>query len=447
MSESAASAAPITIDVWLADHPIPHFLDPVVAAAESFNRAHPGYEVRLREINFRELPREVVRAVEEGNPPDLAEFYFTSTQLALDTRDKSGQPLFTPVQRAIGGRGKILGEPVVIDDIVPAVRDYYSQDGELVSMPTLASTAVVFANQDILNRAGVEELPRTWSELEVACAAVAELPDGPGNGIAWPVHGWMFQMELAAQGGLLVDNDNGRAGRAGRVTLHSPEILDYVRWWQRLHDSGHYGFDGDLGNWFEAMQAFQRQEVAFLVGSSAVGPLLSEWAAEAGFRMTTGPLPNNEAAPYAGRLLGGQSLFLAAGLAKEKEDGALAFLQHLLNPTHAGERLRGGSVPVTVQAYEQSAADGWFDQNPHARTAVEQVTSSDGTPAARGALVGDLSGIQDAMTKAMHDVLTLRVDPVARFRAATDEAQALLDRYNEACLGARPVTPDALDVG
>jgi sn-glycerol 3-phosphate transport system substrate-binding protein len=449
VSDSAASTEPIIINVWLSNHPIPHFLDPVADAAESFNRAHPEYQIRIRAIDFRELPREVVRAVEQGNPPDLAEYYFTATQLALDTRAKSGQPLFTPVQRAIGDRTKILGEPVVIEDLVPAVRHYYSQGDELVSMPIMVSTAILFANQDMLNRAGVERVPRTWHELEAACAAVTQLPDGPANGIAWPNHGWMFQMELAAQGGLLGDNDNGRTGRATRVSLDSPEILNYVRWWQRMHDSGHYLYTGEVEDWLAAMDAFHRQEIAFVVGSSAVGRLIAEMAAQAGFELTTGHLPHNAELPYAGRLLGGQSLFLAAGLPQEKEDGALAFLQHLLNPYNAVRRQKAhiGSLPVTVPAREQVAAEGWFDQHPYDLTAAEQVAASNRTPAARGAVIGDLKGIQDALTAAMHDVLTSGADPVTRFHAATDEAQALLDRYNATCLGDPPVTPDALETG
>jgi sn-glycerol 3-phosphate transport system substrate-binding protein len=438
---------PVTIDVWLAGHPIPHFHDTVTEAAESFARAHPGYEIRLREVNFRELPGEVARAAEEGRPPDLVEYYFTATQLALDTRAADGRPLFTPLQDAIGDRTKILGEPVVIDDVVPAVRDYYSQGGRLVSMPTVVSTAVLFANQDMLTRAGVERMPTTWQELEAACVAVSRLPAAPANGVAWPNHGWMFQMEVAAQGGLLGDHDNGRSGRATRVSLNSPEMLNYVRWWRQMHASGHYLYTGTLRDWLAIMEAFQRQEVAFVVSSSAVGMLLSDMAAKAGFGLTTGHLPHNGDRPRAGSLLGGQSMFLTAGLPKEKEDGALAFTQHLLNPHYAVRRQYTGSLPVTVQAQRQLAAEGWFDQHPYYRVAAEQVAASDGTPAAAGAVIGDLSGIQDAVTAAMHDVLTVQADPAARFLAATQEAQARLDRYNASCLGDPPSTPEALEAG
>lgn len=449
MPDPAAAAEPVVIDVWLSDHPIPHYLDPVADAAESFNRAHPGYQVRIRQIFFHDLPREVAHAAAEGNPPDLAEYYFTATQVARDTRAADGRPLFTSVQRAIGDRTKILGEPVVVDDVVPAVRDYYSRGDDLVSMPTLLSTAILFANQDMLDRAGVERVPGTWQELEAACAALARMPDGPANGIAWPNHGWMCQMEVAGQGGLLFDNDNGRSGRATRIDLHSPEMLAYVGWWQRMHERGHYVYTGEPRDWLAGMEAFHRGDVAFVVSSSAVGRMLVDMAADAGFRLTTGHLPRNADRPFAGRLLGGQSMFLTAGLPQEKQDGALAFLQHLLNPHNATTRgkVPFGTLPVTLTAHERLTADGWYDENPHARTAIEQVLSSNRTPAASGAMAGDLKGIQDAITDAITDILTSGADPATRLRAATAEAQAMLDRYTAACLGDPPVTPDALTAG
>lgn len=166
--------------------PLPGFLDPVAAAAESFNRAHPEYEVRTRDIFFGDVPREVVRAVEQGNPPDLVDYYFSGTQLARNTRGPDGQPLFTSVQRAIGDRTEIPGEPVVVDDIVPAVRDYYSEGDDLVSMPALTSTVIMFANQDLLTRAGVRRTPTTWAELEAAFAAVAHCRTGRPRGSPGP---------------------------------------------------------------------------------------------------------------------------------------------------------------------------------------------------------------------------------------------------------------------
>ncbi|AUI64768.1 sugar ABC transporter substrate-binding protein [Amycolatopsis sp. BJA-103] len=428
------------------EYEVPGWGDPLVHAAESFNRTHPEYLVRIRKIDFREMPKAVADAVARGNPPDVVEYVYTATQVALDTRARNGDSLFVPVQRAVGDRTKILGEPVVIQDLVPAARDYWSRGGELVSMPTWVTANILYANKAVLERAGVERMPATWQELTAACAAIAKLPDGPAHGVSWPNYGWLFHTEIVGQGGLLSNRDNGRSGRSTRVFLDSPEILNYVQWWKSMHESGYYYYTGERNDYFGGMEAFARQEVAFVVTSSAVGHDMTTIAAEAGIELMADRLPRFNEQPYTGGPFGGQSFFLTDGLPKEKEDGALAFLQHQLNPQHAIARMHDRSLPLTLPAYEQVVADHRVEPYPGFRVATEQVASSNRTPATAGPLLGDLNGINGVITVAMDDVLLRGAEPTSRFRAATEEAQRLLDRHNAAAFAYPPVTPDALTI-
>lgn len=445
---------PTDIDVWIAASPgnaLPGVGDPLVNAAESFNRAHPGYQVRVRKVEAHLMPETVAEAVAEGNPPDVAEYMYSSAQTALDTRAHNGEPLFVPVQRAIAGRSKILGERVVVDDLVPAVREYYTVGGELVGIPSFVATNILFANKTMLSAAGIERMPVTWDDLAAACAAVAELPDGPGHGVSWPNYGWVFHQEIAGQRALLVNNGNGRSGRATRVVLDSPEMLAYVRWWQRMHEDGHYLPTEEL-HYFTAMQAFERKEIAFVVSSSAIGRMIGDMAAGAGFELTAGQLPRPIEDCSTGGPVAGQALYLARGLPQEKEDGALAFLQHQLNTAHAVARMHDPanpmtSHPITLPAYQRSTADDWAEPYPGYRAAVEQVVTAERTPAGAGPVVGNLSGINEAITEAMADVLLNGADPVTRFRAATEQAQDVLDRYNAAALAYPPRTPADLRAG
>lgn len=445
---------PTDIDVWIAaspGHALPGVGDPLVNAAESFNRAHPGYQVRVRKIEAHLMPETVAEAAVRGNPPDIAEYMYSSTQTALDTRANTGDPLFVPIERAIGGRSKVLGERVVVEDLVPVIRDYYTVGGELVAIPSFVATNILFANKTMLSAAGIERMPVTWQDLTAACVAIAELPDGPGHGVSWPNYGWVFHQELAGQRALLVNNGNGRSGRATRVFLDSPEMLNYVRWWKQMLEDGHYLPTEEL-HYFTAMQAFERQEIAFVVSSSAIGRMMSDMAAEAGFELTAGQLPRPVEDCSTGGTVAGQALFLTRGLPKEKEDGALAFLQHQLNVSHAVVRMHDPanpmtSHPITLAAYQRATAQDWVDPYPGYGAAVAQVTTAERTPAAAGPVVGNLSGINTAITEAMVDVLLNGAEPAARFRAATEQAQEVLDRYNAAALAYPPTTPADLRAG
>ncbi|WP_412543666.1 extracellular solute-binding protein [Longispora sp. K20-0274] len=421
----------IVIDVLLADHPFPHFLDPLRKRAVEFGKAHPEYHVDIRGYQYWEQRQESNLSVGRGSRPDLVDYFFTSTQVARDAVSADGRPLFTSVEKAVGGRSEILGEPVVLGDLATAARSYYSYGGELISLPFSTSTALLYANTALLEAAGVPRLPRTWDELESACRAVTGLAGGPAHGVTWANDGWFFQHAVAEQGGLLTDHDNGRSGRATTVDLSSDAMLSWVDWWRRLHADGLFLHTGPPSDWVGTMTAFLEGSVAFTFNSSVMAEKIVQAGANAGFPVAVGRLPYNGAVPYAGDAIGGDSLWLADGLDEATQDGALAFLQYMLRPEHAAEWHRAsGFIPVTGASYDLLDADGWFDVRPHQRVANAQLDAGDGSPAGLGALLGDFAGVEEEMTRAMTDVLEEGADPEKRFARATAGAQRRLDDYN-----------------
>jgi sn-glycerol 3-phosphate transport system substrate-binding protein len=435
------------IRVWLAEHPFPDYLAVPRRAAKEFESIHPEYRIELSGYDFQQLPAKVAEAAGQGAAPEIAEYYYTATQLARDTRRPDGRPLFTSVERAVGGRGEVLGEPVVLDDIVPAARDYYTYGNDLTSLPATITTTLLFVNKTLLRAAGVAGVPGTWGEVEAACDVLAASPHGPPHGITWPNHGWLFQQALAEQGGLLADNDNGRTARATAVDLASEPLMNYVRWWKRLHEKGHYLYSGRPWDWSATLDAFMTGQVAFMLTSSVVADSLLEEGLREGFELGVSQLPRSGLARYAGHMVSGQSLWLADGLDQARQDGALAFMQYLMNPRNAAEwHKANGFLPATASSFGLLADEGWFDAKPHQRVAGDQLQQSDRSAAALGALLGDFAGIQYAMTRAMDDVLVHDADPDARFSQATREAQQLLDAYNADCAGPAARGPASLAV-
>jgi sn-glycerol 3-phosphate transport system substrate-binding protein len=437
----------VVIKASFCDYLYPGYMDPLFKRAEEFGARHPGYRVEVSGHDFRTMPQVVAEAAARGEAPDIAGYFYTSTQFARDTRDAAGAPLFTSVEREVAGRMEILGERVVLDDIVPAARNYFGYGRELVSVPLTASTVVLLANAELLEKAGVASLPRTWGELEAACVAVAESTGGAVKGATWPNHGWLFQEAVGQQGGLLVDHDNGRSGRAEKAHLTSPELMAYVKWWQRLHADGHYLYTGKTGDWMGSFDAFVEQRAAFLITTSVEVDRATSTARDAGFTTVAGSLPHNENAPHAGTSIGGDSLWLAAGLSQAKKDCALAFIQFLLRPENAATWHRAnGRIPLTRPAITLLESEGWFTEHPNARVATEQLDQADGSPAALGMLAGAFASIQYGTTEAMHDVLVEGADPDARFERADVEAQENLTEYNADCTGTGARTPRNLTV-
>ncbi|GGZ48875.1 ABC transporter substrate-binding protein [Streptomyces inusitatus] len=437
-----------TVDVWLAEYPFPGYLDTRKKLAEEFNAKHPGYRVKIKAFPYTQLPLEVSKAAAQGRAPAVANYYYSTTQLARDARNKAGKPLFTSVEKAIAGRSTILGEPVVTDDLLPALRAYYSESGDLRSMPLTAMTSLMYGNKKILDAAGVDSFPRTWRELERACKKVAKLADGPKNCVTWPNHSWFFQQAAAQQGGLLTDRAGGRDGRATQVELNSPEVLSYASWWEKLHRKGAYLYTGQPGDWGGNFEAFNQQNVAFVLDSANMGGMLAQEGEKAGYKVEAGPVPHNGRTPKTGNLTSGDSLWLKSGLDRRTRDGALAFMQFLNSTANGAEWHKNTQyLPMTESSAELLDEQGWFEQNPAPEVALEQIRATKDEPGALGPVLGGFTGVENELTKAMHDVLKDGARPAKRFGLADAEGQKILDDYNTRCVGAGPVAPDCLVVG
>lgn len=427
------------ISVWLSDpasYKMADQPDLAVTAAREFNEKHPEYLVEIKPHDFRTMPGIVAQAAEQGAAPDIAEFHFTLTRTMMDALGSDGAPLFAPIDQAIAGRTDILGEPVVLDTMLPSALEYYRYAGGLTSIPRTASTLVLYANMTILNRAGITEPPRTWREVEAACEAVAALSDGPSHRIAWPNCYWFFLQSVGQQGGLIADHDNGRSARPEKVDLASAEMMAYVEWWQRLHQNGHYLYTGIPVDFPGCFEAFENQDVALLITSSVDATHLMQRGERRGFTVEASRMPYNDEARFAGNHLGGFSLWLASGLSKEKQDGALAFIQYLNNPHNAAEWAKlHWRIPFTKPSIDVLAAEDWFVHNPNHQPASDQAEATDCSPASFGPLMGDHAAIVGKLTSAMHDVLVDNVEPIARFASASEEAQQILEAYNSYCDG------------
>ncbi|MEA3501672.1 MAG: extracellular solute-binding protein, partial [Actinomycetota bacterium] len=335
----ATTAAPtdkIDIDFWVAFSD--YRFDYSEEKAAAFNEKHPEYNVRVTSFaSYNDVFDAAVLAVDSGEPPGLIHFFEAATRQALDAVDGSGNPMFKSVTDAIGGRTDILGEPVVLDSVIDAARNYYTVDGSFYSMPWNTSSTVMFSNMAILNEAGITEPPETWADVETACEAIMGLDSAPTACITWPNHSWFVEQSLGQQGELLANNDNGRTDRATEVYLESDGMLAYLDWWKGLSDDGYYLYTGLQRDWGGTQNAFYSQDVAMLVFSSSDTTDITATGTESGFDVAASFMPRNGDVDYVGNLIGGATIWMLDGMDEATEDGALAFLNFFSNPENAGE--------------------------------------------------------------------------------------------------------------
>jgi len=347
---AASAQEPIEIRMWIAF--TDNRLDWAREKAAAFNEANPQYNVVVEGYNnYEELFSAAALAFEQGTQPAIIQYFEAGTQVARDARLADGTPWFKPIAEALGDATEYNGQPVNFEDIVPAVSNYYTLDGAWTSMPWNTSSAIMFANMDMLAAAGVTELPTTWAEVEAVCEAVMALEDGPDNCMTWPNYGWFFEQSVAQQGALLANNDNGRAERATEVYLTSDAMLAYISWWKDMADKGYYIYTGLQRDWDGVNNAFFAEQVAMIVTSSSDTTSITATGAENGFEVKAGFMPYNQEVEYVGNLIGGASLWLTNGQAPEVEEGALTWLLWFTNTEKAAEwHQLTGYIPIRTSA-------------------------------------------------------------------------------------------------
>jgi sn-glycerol 3-phosphate transport system substrate-binding protein len=438
MSDDASTTGDTVVRVLLIDHRDPtrpmtwnHDL------AAQFSRSTPGYRIEIDGAHWPDMARALLAAVREVRPPAIAQLSYASIQLARDFRTNDGEPLFAPVGPAIAGRAQIVGQPVTSGSILPAALDHYRCDGEIWAIPAQVCTIVTYANMTMLKAAGIHEIPLTWKAVEAACIALRDQRGGPQWGVTWPNYPWWPQHAVGAQGGLLADHDNGRSGRAERVDLACEEMLAYVRWWRRLHEKGHYLYTSrptasdPTRIWAENIRAFATGQVALCVSTTVFGDRMAQAAREGGFELGVGRAPYNSEVAYHGSVIGGDALWLGAGLEEDVRDVALAFMEYLNTARTAADRHRVmGYEPNTPASVDLLEKEGWFEHHPQRRVGYDELSGARGSAHGKALVIGDCNAVKGEIVDAMHDILVGGADPAARFAAATAAAQVVLDDYN-----------------
>jgi sn-glycerol 3-phosphate transport system substrate-binding protein len=405
--------------------------DWVNRVAEEFEAMYPNIDIEPRAFgSYEELIDQYTLAREQGNHPELAMIFEVGTQFARDTG------WFKSIAEAVGGRTEILGQPTDLSDIIAPVASYYVLDGSFTSMPWASSTPILYANMDMLVELGlassvddVDALPETWQELEAACEVV--LAAGKDGCITWPNHGWFFEQWVAQQNETLVNNDNGRKGRATEVKLTSDAAINVASWWQEMYNKGYYLYTGVQRDWNGTTQALAADRVPFILTSSAGVRGITDAATARGITVRTGRMPYDAEVGWTGNIIGGGTIWLSDGLAPEVEDAALAFLFYMVNTENAASwHQASGYLVIRESSLALLEEQGWFEANPNFRVAGEQINNSQVTPATSGALFGTFIPTRDLITQAMEDLMLVGGDPAAVLAEAEADANLLLAEYN-----------------
>ncbi len=284
-------------------------------------------------------------------------------------------------------------------DLLEQEVNFYTVDGDMWAMPFNCSTPVVYYNKTAFEEAGVTEFPTTFEGIKEAAQKLAD----SGSSIT-PVgmyaYGYALDQMVINMGGYVIDNENGRAGRATQVA-YQDQIIQIYNWIKDLQDSElllNYGSDGT-----NTISGFTQQQVGMFIASSASCRNVIDSSTD--FEVGVANLPVPEGTEPEGVYGGGGALCIAAGLSEDVEAGVMAFCEYATSPeVQAQWAVDTGYFPICNGAYDTETLTAAYEEMPQLQVAADQLLNSKVNSITAGPLLSQLPQLRTDLVTALEAV-------------------------------------------
>ncbi len=385
--------------------------------AAEWNAQNPDFKILpVTKGSYNETLQATILAARQNKPPALVQVVEVGSQLALD----SG--VFQPV-------GNV--ETTDYADYIKPVLNYYTIGGKVNSLPFNSSSPVLYANRDLLKKAGLNatSLPVTYKGMLAACEkAKKALPDA--KCLTFNLHSWFFEQWMSEQGATLVNNDNGRKARATESNLTSAAAKNIMNFIKTANDRGFYTYTGKFEDWDGSQAIFTGQKSLFLITSTADLGNIKDEAKTAGFELGVGLLPIQDGVKRNGVVIGGASLWITKNIPEKTADAACNFALYLTNTKNMMEWHKlTGYYPVRSSSVAALRKEGWLDSAAPQTVAFRQLLSTTPNTASAGALFGGFIETRRIVEESIQKVLQGQ-DVDATLKDAKARADKVISDYN-----------------
>jgi sn-glycerol 3-phosphate transport system substrate-binding protein len=314
---------------------------------------------------------------------------------------------------------------------LPAVTSYYNDlDGNMLSLPFNASTPILYYNKDQFRQAGLdpEVPPKTWPELEIMGRKLRAAGVRCGFTNHWPA--WVHIENFSALHNLpIATKANGFGGLDTELVINNPVVERHI---QKLADWQKSKIFDYGGRATAADPKFIGGECAIFLGTSAQR---SEILAAVKFPVGYGLLPYwpDVAGAPQNSMIGGATLWVLKGRPKAEYRGIAEFFAFLSRPgVQAAWHQRTGYLPTTRAAYELTRTLGFYDRNPGADVAIEQLSLKAPTENSKGLRLGSYVLIRDVIEDELEQAFAGKKSAKAALDAAVRRGNDLLRQFEKA---------------
>ncbi|MBE3001024.1 extracellular solute-binding protein [Nocardiopsis sp. HNM0947] len=316
---------------------------------EEFEEANPEHTVELQVINWNDIDQEITTRIQTGEQPDILNLN-KFAEYALDD-------LLLPAEDAVSAE--------VLDDFDEGFAEASSYEGTQYALPFIASTRLLFYNEELFEEAGIEEPPADWDGVREAAAAIDDL-DGDAVGYGLPLGPEEAQAEFlmwaAGNNGTLHDGDSWQ--------INSPENTETLEFLSGMVDDGLTQPNPGGTDRTDLFNVFAQGNIGMLNGAVFLPGMVEEQNPDLEYGVAEIPLADAEDPPMT---LGVQDFLMAFD--NGNDETVNLFLDFFYQEENYTEFLeREGFLPAT------EGAVGHMDDDPLMEPFIESLPTSEFYP-------------------------------------------------------------------
>ena len=320
---------------------------------DKFNRDNPDIEVEALYVGQpdAQLPK-ILAATVSDQPPDILWFV---AQIA-GKLDRLGALL--PLE-------DWLNSSLLEAEIDPAMFDSMKLNGHILSVPFATNNAAVFYRPSLFERAGITDLPQTWSQLKETAKILTIDPDNDdrtsqhgiflslGKG-EWTVFTWL-PFIYSAGGDLIQEGQPNLVNQGAIAALEFG--ADLVRSGVAVLSPPERGYEID--DFIDGKVAMQ-----------ITGPWTLAQLKAANIDYDVFPIP---VAQQPAAVIGGENLFVFK-TTPQRERASLRFLEYVLSEEfQTAWALETGYLPVNLKSQQSQVYQNFVAENPTIEVFLEQM--------------------------------------------------------------------------
>ena len=412
---ASASNKPVQVTFW---HSMQSAnLTALEKMTKSFNSSQPDVKVSLVNQNsYTDTLTLYTAALSGGTLPDLVQMESIDLQLLIDS------------QSIVAAKNAIDADSYSLSDFVPSTVEYFNVDGKIWALPFNISSQVLYFDANAFTSAGLDPSspPTTLEQLQSACRKIVS-SGTEKYGMSLKLSPSTYELWLAMAGDPLLDNGNGRNGRATSVDFDGAEGKFLGAYYEEMY-STKLAQPTSATTYDNLYAIANRIAPMTLETSAALGTVVGLLNSFPHVKLGAGPIPGPNGT--SGIFIGGAGLYMVSKSPDERQDGAWEYIKFLCSPEQqAIWAAASGYIPVRKSAISHSVLVERWEQIPEFKVAYDQILASPVSAASEGPVSGAEADVDNAVQDALTAIST-GTSSVSALSSAASTANPAISSYN-----------------